>query len=123
MSDLGPSVADIAQARNQKLQQEVDTKGQQMQLEVEADTAQEVAEELVAAHQAALHIKAVLPDPIQDTTQTQVCAVAALALCSSRLRQQAGGALRCACMAQGGRSMRWVAPKHLCHLRTHVRFV
>jgi type II secretory pathway component PulF len=78
MSDLGPSVADIAQARNQALQHEAEMRGQQMQLEVEADTAQEVAEELKAAHLAALRIKDILPQPIQDTTQTQVRPAAAV---------------------------------------------
>jgi type II secretory pathway component PulF len=87
MSDLGPSVADIAQARNQKLQHEAEARGQQTQLEVEADTAQEVAEELKAAHLAALHIKDILPEPIQDTTQTQVRTAAAAAASSLLLWQ------------------------------------
>jgi hypothetical protein len=77
MSDLDPSVADIAQARNQKLQHEAEVRGQQMQLEVEADTAQEVTGELLSAHLAAQHIKDILPQPIETT---QVCAAAAAPL-------------------------------------------
>jgi hypothetical protein len=80
MSDLGPSVADIAQARNQKLQHEAEVRGQQMQQEVEADTAQDVAAELLSAHLAAKHIKeTILPDSVEDTTQTQVHAAASAA--------------------------------------------
>ncbi|WIA15333.1 hypothetical protein OEZ85_001998 [Tetradesmus obliquus] len=68
MSDLGPSVSDIAQARNQKLQHEAELRGQQVEKEVEAvNTAQDVTGELLSAHLAAQHIKSMLPDPIEST--------------------------------------------------------
>ncbi|WIA35535.1 hypothetical protein OEZ86_003961 [Tetradesmus obliquus] len=68
MSDLGPSVSDIAQARNQKLQHEAELRGQQVEKEVEAvNTAQDVTGELLSAHLAAQHIKSILPEPIETT--------------------------------------------------------